>query len=99
MRVIKYSCILDISSCLDIKWLHGDALSLPFPSNHFDGYTIAFGIRNVSNFEKVQHSNNTMNSSCHSLLSSPRLYLKLIGSLKQEAGTCVWSSAVLRIHF
>lgn len=29
-------------------WLCGNAESLPLPSNHFDGVTIAFGIRNVT---------------------------------------------------
>lgn len=31
----------------------GDAEKLPFPDNSFDYYTIAFGIRNVINIEKV----------------------------------------------
>ena len=38
---------------IDISWIEGDALSLPFPSDSFDAYTIAFGIRNVANFETV----------------------------------------------
>lgn len=32
-----------------MKWIPGNAESLPFPSNSFDSYTIAFGIRNVTN--------------------------------------------------
>ncbi|MEI2385680.1 bifunctional demethylmenaquinone methyltransferase/2-methoxy-6-polyprenyl-1,4-benzoquinol methylase UbiE [Breoghania sp. JC706] len=31
----------------DIRFAQGNAESLPFPDNHFDAYTIAFGIRNV----------------------------------------------------
>lgn len=32
----------------DLEWVCGNAESLPFPDNHFDAYTIAFGIRNVT---------------------------------------------------
>lgn len=31
-----------------IDWVCADAQSIPFPDNHFDYYTIAFGIRNVT---------------------------------------------------
>ncbi len=31
-----------------IDWVCGDAEKLPFPDAHFDAYTIAFGIRNVT---------------------------------------------------
>lgn len=31
-----------------IEWVVGDAEKLPFPDSSFDGYTIAFGIRNVT---------------------------------------------------
>ncbi|WP_319774885.1 bifunctional demethylmenaquinone methyltransferase/2-methoxy-6-polyprenyl-1,4-benzoquinol methylase UbiE [Breoghania sp.] len=31
----------------NIRFAQGNAESLPFPDNHFDAYTIAFGIRNV----------------------------------------------------
>lgn len=33
----------------DIEWVCGDAEKLPMPSSIFDYYTIAFGIRNVTN--------------------------------------------------
>ena len=36
-----------------ISWVLGDAMSLPFPNNSFDAYTIAFGIRNVPNIRQV----------------------------------------------
>jgi demethylmenaquinone methyltransferase/2-methoxy-6-polyprenyl-1,4-benzoquinol methylase len=32
----------------NIEWICGNAQDLPFPDNHFDYYTIAFGIRNVT---------------------------------------------------
>ncbi len=35
-----------LASSLD--WVAGDAMSLPFPDNAFDVYTISFGIRNVT---------------------------------------------------
>lgn len=31
-----------------LDWIVGDAMSLPFPDNSFDVYTISFGIRNVT---------------------------------------------------
>ncbi|MEY8843102.1 ubiquinone/menaquinone biosynthesis methyltransferase, partial [Cribrihabitans sp. XS_ASV171] len=31
-----------------LDWVVGDAMSLPFPDNSFDVYTISFGIRNVT---------------------------------------------------
>ncbi|HWA68634.1 MAG TPA: bifunctional demethylmenaquinone methyltransferase/2-methoxy-6-polyprenyl-1,4-benzoquinol methylase UbiE [Rhizomicrobium sp.] len=34
-----------------IEWVCGNAESLPFPDNHFDAYTIAFGIRNVTHID------------------------------------------------
>jgi demethylmenaquinone methyltransferase / 2-methoxy-6-polyprenyl-1,4-benzoquinol methylase len=36
-----------------IEWACGNAESLPFPDNHFDAYTIAFGIRNVTHIEQA----------------------------------------------
>lgn len=35
----------------NIAWICGDAEKLPFPDAHFDAYTIAFGIRNVTHIE------------------------------------------------
>lgn len=34
-------------------WVEGDAEALSFEDNTMDGYTIAFGIRNVTHIEKV----------------------------------------------
>ncbi len=34
-------------------WIAGDAMALPFPDASFDGYTIAFGIRNVTRPEEA----------------------------------------------
>jgi demethylmenaquinone methyltransferase/2-methoxy-6-polyprenyl-1,4-benzoquinol methylase len=36
-----------------IKWVHGNAQSLPFADDSFDYYTISFGIRNVSEIDKA----------------------------------------------
>uniref|UniRef100_A0A915BK19 2-methoxy-6-polyprenyl-1,4-benzoquinol methylase, mitochondrial n=1 Tax=Parascaris univalens TaxID=6257 RepID=A0A915BK19_PARUN len=36
-----------------LKWICGDAESLPFEENSFDSYTIAFGIRNCTHIDKV----------------------------------------------
>lgn len=34
-------------------WTAGDAENLPFPDRSFDGYTIAFGLRNVTDIDKA----------------------------------------------
>jgi demethylmenaquinone methyltransferase/2-methoxy-6-polyprenyl-1,4-benzoquinol methylase len=36
-----------------VEWVNGDAERLPFPDRHFDAYTIAFGIRNVTHIDRV----------------------------------------------
>ena len=38
---------------VDIKFVQGDAEKLPFESDSFDIYTIAFGLRNVTNTDKA----------------------------------------------
>jgi demethylmenaquinone methyltransferase/2-methoxy-6-polyprenyl-1,4-benzoquinol methylase len=35
----------------DFEWITGNAEKLPFPDNHFDLYTIAFGLRNVTHID------------------------------------------------
>ncbi len=37
----------------DIEWVCGNAEELPFEDNRFDAYTIAFGIRNVTDIPKA----------------------------------------------
>jgi len=37
----------------NIDWVCGNAESLAFPSSRFEAYTIAFGIRNVTNIDKA----------------------------------------------
>ena len=37
----------------NVKWFCNDAEKLPFRNNHFDYYTISFGIRNVSNLNSA----------------------------------------------
>lgn len=39
--------MIDHNILCGIKFVCGDAMSLPFPDNNFDCYSIAFGIRNV----------------------------------------------------
>ncbi|MBX9945932.1 MAG: class I SAM-dependent methyltransferase [Reyranella sp.] len=36
-----------------LAWTTGDAEALPFPDRSFDGYTIAFGLRNVTDIDKA----------------------------------------------
>lgn len=37
----------------DMQWIVGDAQDLPFPDMHFDAYTIAFGLRNVTSLDRA----------------------------------------------
>lgn len=43
----------DANRLTDLRFICGNAESLPFPDNYFDLYTIAFGIRNVTYKEKA----------------------------------------------
>lgn len=38
---------------IDVDWVCGDAEKLPFEDNQFTAYTIAFGIRNVTNVQNA----------------------------------------------
>lgn len=53
----KYFCRLKLDSLeyCKVSWTVADAQKLPFDDNSFSAYTIAFGIRNVTNIEKVLH--------------------------------------------
>lgn len=35
-----------------VELVHGDSEDLPFPDNHFDAVTVAFGVRNFENLKK-----------------------------------------------
>lgn len=37
----------------NMKWVHANAMDLPFEDNSFDFYTISFGIRNVTDIKKA----------------------------------------------
>jgi len=38
--------------CTTVSFMQGDAQSLPFPENHFDGAVNSFGLRNLTNIDK-----------------------------------------------
>ncbi|MBT5240506.1 MAG: bifunctional demethylmenaquinone methyltransferase/2-methoxy-6-polyprenyl-1,4-benzoquinol methylase UbiE [Rhodospirillaceae bacterium] len=42
---------LDLGKLGGLDWAVGNAESLPFPDMHFDAYTIAFGLRNVTEIQ------------------------------------------------
>ena len=42
----------DKKKCRGVRFLRGDALSLPFPDNHFDVVAVGFGIRNVADLDR-----------------------------------------------
>lgn len=44
---------LDKGKLNGLDWAVGNAESLPFPDMHFDAYTIAFGLRNVTDIPKA----------------------------------------------
>lgn len=48
-----YRRAVDENRLNHLEWVCGNAESLPFEDNHFDYYTIAFGIRNVTHIDKA----------------------------------------------
>ena len=51
-----------------LTWTTGDAENLPFPDRSFDGYTIAFGLRNVTDIDKA------LRDACRVLKPGGRFY-------------------------
>jgi len=51
-----------------LTWTTGDAEDLPFPDRSFDGYTIAFGLRNVTDIDKA------LSEACRVLKPGGRFY-------------------------
>lgn len=45
--------VIGLGESKPLIWVEGDAEALNFDDNSMDGYTIAFGIRNVTHIEKV----------------------------------------------
>ena len=82
--------LMSIHFVLAIKWIEGNAESLPLDDNSFDAYTIAFGIRNVSNIPKVQHHSWIFLLGCAHAVC--RLSEKPIGYLYLVAGSCALNS-------
>lgn len=48
--------LLDQGIAGNVRFVQADAETLPFPDNHFDCITIAFGLRNVTHKEKALES-------------------------------------------
>ena len=48
--------LLDLGVAGNVKFVQADAEKLPFPDNHFDVVTIAFGLRNVTHKEDALRS-------------------------------------------
>ncbi|CAH0991841.1 Ubiquinone/menaquinone biosynthesis C-methyltransferase UbiE [Sinobacterium norvegicum] len=48
--------LIDRGVCSNINYVQADAQYLPFPDNHFDCITIAFGLRNVTDKDKALRS-------------------------------------------
>ena len=48
--------LLDLGAAGNIRFVQADAEKLPFPDNHFDVVTIAFGLRNVTHKEDALRS-------------------------------------------
>ena len=44
---------IDTNKREGLEWVCGNAEALPFPDAHFDSYSIAFGIRNVTHIDKA----------------------------------------------
>jgi len=61
-----------------VKWFCNSAEKLPFKNNHFDYYTISFGIRNVSNL------NNTLKEAYRVLKPGGRFLCLEFSKVKNE---------------
>lgn len=55
LRLYKHILLKFLGSVEEksLIWVESDAEALTFEDNSMDGYTIAFGIRNVTHIEKV----------------------------------------------
>jgi len=62
----------------NVKWFCNSAEKLPFKNNHFDYYTISFGIRNVSNL------NNTLKEAYRVLKPGGRFLCLEFSKVKNE---------------
>lgn len=51
--VIQFLVFSGFGEDRSLHWVEGDAEALSFADGSMDGYTIAFGIRNVTHIEKV----------------------------------------------
>ena len=51
--VQQFICISGYNEEQCLSWVQGDAEALSFEDGSMDGYTIAFGIRNVTHIEKA----------------------------------------------
>lgn len=49
-------CLVDQGIVGNVSYVQADAEALPFPNNHFDCITIAFGLRNVTDKMKAMRS-------------------------------------------
>ena len=63
---------------VNVKWFCNSAEKLPFKNNHFDYYTISFGIRNVSNL------NNTLKEAYRVLKPGGRFLCLEFSKVKNE---------------
>ena len=67
-----------IKKDVNVKWFCNGAEKLPFKNNHFDYYTISFGIRNVSNI------NNTLKEAYRVLKPGGRFLCLEFSKVKNE---------------
>ena len=71
--------LLDKGVAGNIEFVQADAEKLPFPDNHFDCVTIAFGLRNVT------HKEDAIRSMLRVLKPGGRLLLGLAAALREQA--------------
>jgi len=62
-----------------LTWTTGDAEALPFPDRSFDAYTIAFGLRNVTDIDKA------LREACRVLKPGGRFYCLEFSRVTQPA--------------
>lgn len=72
-----------------VDWVCANAENLPFSSNEFTAYTIAFGIRNCTHIDKVCLNNKRPNIEFNNKFSNIRFCQKLLEFLHQVDDLCV----------
>jgi demethylmenaquinone methyltransferase/2-methoxy-6-polyprenyl-1,4-benzoquinol methylase len=74
-----------------IKYQLGNALTLPYPNNHFDIYTVSFGLRNMVDFQKA------LNEAYRVLKQSGRIYILDLSRIQNPTFKALYDLYTLKL--